>query len=84
VYAHATVYDIADTVHPLAGNGNITTDGALGVLSSSNILSWDLTVSGYITPLTLTPSNSALTRRSVFRQIHNALGGAAVERSVQK
>ena len=40
--------------------GTITTDGTLGVLTTSNIVSWNLTLADSATNSTLlTPSNSA-------------------------
>ena len=50
----------AGTAESLSLTGSITTDGHIGVLSLGNILSWDLTIGGFGTPPTLTPSSSDL------------------------
>ena len=49
---------LSDTV-----SGSITTDGTIGVLQSSNILSWDLDITDNLKPaydVVLTPSNSKI------------------------
>jgi hypothetical protein len=49
---------LSDTV-----SGSITTDGTIGVLQSSNILSWDLDITDNLNPaydVVLTPSNSKI------------------------
>ena len=49
---------MSDTV-----SGSITTDGTIGVLQSSNILSWDLDITDNLKPandVVLTPSNSKI------------------------
>jgi hypothetical protein len=49
---------LSDTV-----SGTITTDGTIGILHSSNILSWNLDITDNLTPandVVLTPLNSAL------------------------
>jgi hypothetical protein len=58
-WATSYTYSLADDAGSLSVTGTITTDKDSGVLALSDILSWDLTISGPAGPsFTLTPSNS--------------------------
>ena len=56
--ASATTYNISDTTGAFTVVGSIVTDSATGVLSSGDILSWDLTLGPF--GASLNPANSAL------------------------
>jgi PEP-CTERM motif len=61
---------LSDTV-----SGSITTDGTIGVLQSSNILSWDLDITDNLKPandVVLTPSNS-----KIVEDLGNGLSASA-------
>jgi hypothetical protein len=63
--AQATTYffndneggDIPGFADPVAALGSITTDGALGVLTSSNILTWSVSIGGGVAPLSFDSSS---------------------------
>jgi len=50
--ATSITYDFSDTVGSLSVSGAITTDGTPGVLSPSNISSWQYTITGDGSPIT--------------------------------
>jgi hypothetical protein len=58
--AGATTYYVDDTAGSLTLIGSITTDSHTGILSSSDIQSWDLSITGFGTPPTMTLGDSIL------------------------
>jgi hypothetical protein len=61
----STVPEVANELSPLSDtvSGTITTDGTLGFLQSSNIVSWNLTLNDNLRPVydvNLTPINSGI------------------------
>jgi hypothetical protein len=65
IFQTSTIPEVGGELSPLSDtiSGTITTDGTIGVLQSSNILSWDLQLIDNIRPaysVTLTPANSGI------------------------
>jgi hypothetical protein len=58
--ASTITYNVSDTAGSLSYTGTITTDGHTGILGSTDISDWSLTITGYTATYTLTPSNSSI------------------------
>jgi len=58
--AHATVYDLSDSIGTLSVTGTITTDSNVGNLQTSDITTWNLIVNSLGTVYSLTPSTSTV------------------------
>lgn len=56
----STVFNVNETTSGLMLTGTITTDDTIGILSLSNIIGWDLLISGTPSPMSLNHFNSQL------------------------
>ena len=58
--ASPITYNVSDSAGVLSFTGTITTDGNAGILASGDISNWSITINGFTTVYTLTPSNSSV------------------------
>jgi hypothetical protein len=59
--AASIIYDVDETAQTLTVVGTITTDGITGVLSTSDILSYNLSITGFGSPFVLASTNPQVT-----------------------